>query len=242
VRFGGEGFGINTLTDLNASLLSSVVGTHGAATNVNTTYEVNRTALTTAQIAAGWRIGSRNIVQSPLPISLSSFTAKSQDRIVKLDWTTETETGNDFFTVERSKDCKEFEVIDVVKGAGNSSSRLNYSSIDNTPFYGTGYYRLKQTDYDGGFKYHKIVAVKFDKAPETLLVYPNPANGVVLLQMNDGGAVVSLTEVFNSLGQKIFTSQTFVSSIDLSSQPAGIYYLNVYLPDRVITQKLALEK
>ncbi|MDI1354836.1 MAG: T9SS type A sorting domain-containing protein [bacterium] len=241
VRYGGDGFGINTLTDLNASLLASVVGTHGAATNAIATYEVNRTALTTAQIANSWRIGSRNVVQSPLPISLSSFTAKLLDNQVKLDWITETETNNDFFTVERSKDCINFEVLAVLEGAGTSNSRNYYSASDTKPFFGIDYYRLKQTDYDGSSKYHKIVAVKFEKMLETLLVYPNPAKGLVSLQMSDNGSAVSLTEVFNSLGQKVYSVKGFESGIDLSGQPAGIYYLNVHLPYQVITQKLALE-
>lgn len=50
IRFGGTGFGTNALTDLNASLLASVVGAHAAATNVNTTYEANRTTLSTANL------------------------------------------------------------------------------------------------------------------------------------------------------------------------------------------------
>lgn len=241
VRYGGTGFGTNTLTDLNASLLSSVVGTHGAATNVNTTYEVNRTALTTAQIQNPWRIGSRNIVQSPLPISLSSFTAKPHDKMVELEWTTETETNNDFFTVERSKDCVEFEVIDVVKGAGNSSSRLYYSSTDENPFYGIDYYRLKQTDFDGGFKYHKIVAVKIDKAPASLAIYPNPSDGHLKMEINGNSESVQFMEVFNSLGQRVYSKNGFESTIDLNGQPNGIYFMNVHLSDQVITQKLAIE-
>ena len=37
------------------------------------------------------------------------------------------EMNNDYFTVERSKDGVDFEKVVIVKGAGNSSAKLNYA-------------------------------------------------------------------------------------------------------------------
>src|SRR5207244_3879493 len=75
VRFGGTGFGLFVLTDLNASLAASAVGTFVAAGNVNVPLEVNRTTLSNADLNNTWYIGTRNTNASPLPVSLLYFSA-----------------------------------------------------------------------------------------------------------------------------------------------------------------------
>src|SRR5690606_38659659 len=102
-------------------------------------------------------IGSSNNV---LPIQLLSFTAKPIDnKEVLTQWTTATETNNDFFTVERSVDALNFKEIGTVNGAGNSNNAIKYRFSDKNPFAGTSYYRLKQTDFDGKFSYSEIESV-----------------------------------------------------------------------------------
>jgi len=55
----------------------------------------------------------------------------------------------------------DFDDIDVVPGAGNSSVTMNYSYTDVNPLHGVSYYRLKQTDYDGASETFNVVAVEF---------------------------------------------------------------------------------
>ncbi|MCL4857703.1 MAG: hypothetical protein KJZ55_10625, partial [Flavobacteriales bacterium] len=61
-----------------------------------------------------------------LPVTLSKFDAKYDAGKVNLDWTTETEINNDYFTIERSSDMENFEVLGIVKGNGNSNTKINY--------------------------------------------------------------------------------------------------------------------
>lgn len=72
------------------------------------------------------------------------------------------EENNDYFTVERSSDAKNFEVIQEVKGAGTTNERRAYSTVDDAPLAGTAYYRLRQTDYNGENTVSKTVAVTHD--------------------------------------------------------------------------------
>lgn len=95
----------------------------------------------------------------PLPIELARFVGQCQDGGIELSWTTYTETNNDFFTLERSKNGVDFEVVDVIAGAGNSNSPITYRVLDMESYGGTSYYRLKNTDTDGKEEYSQVIAV-----------------------------------------------------------------------------------
>ena len=99
---------------------------------------------------------------TPLPISLLDFNVRPVLNQVEITWTTASETNNDFFTVERSQDGREFIPIGVVDGAGNSNTILNYKLMDADPYVGISYYRLKQTDFDGKFEYIRKWVPEFD--------------------------------------------------------------------------------
>jgi hypothetical protein len=63
-------------------------------------------------------------------------------------------------------------------------------------------------------------------------VYPNPGNGVFILQANSQWPLAnSKIEVYNVLGQQIANSQLPLANssikIDLTVQPAGIYFYRI---------------
>ncbi|MFO0435877.1 MAG: SBBP repeat-containing protein, partial [Sphingobacteriaceae bacterium] len=116
-------------------------------------------------------------ISCPLPIELLEFTAKQQSNIVECIWRTATEINNDYFTVEKSTDAINFEIVGKIKVAGNSNTIKNYNMSDEKPYNGVSYYRLKQTDFDGTFKYSKLVSVNFQLSSSTVSVFPNPSSG-----------------------------------------------------------------
>lgn len=163
-----------------------------------------------------------------LPISLLSFNAKAKQQQVLIDWATATETNNDFFTVERSYDGKEWETVTVVKGAGTSDQLLHYSFTDRSAK-NNAYYRLKQTDFDGQFSYSKSVFVRFDAENNIseIMAYPNPANDEVIISgLNVGQAKLTL---LNSLGQTMSPDlyQTGTNRLNTSVLPEGMYWLAI---------------
>lgn len=111
-------------------------------------------------------------LSAPLPVELLYFTAKRKDSKVMLDWSTASEINNAFFEVQRSSNNEVFETINIVNGAGNSTTVISYHDEDLKPFEGTSYYRLRQVDYDGKSEYSQTVAVKFDEGKNPFsLVY-----------------------------------------------------------------------
>jgi len=176
-------------------------------------------------------LGTINRTLTPLPIELINFTAKevNNDR-VKLAWKTATEINNAYFTIERSTNANDWEIVKSVDGAGNSSTTLNYTTTDNEPYTGISYYRLKQTDFDGNFSYSDIRSVHINElVKSTIEIYPNPANNQITLigNKNDLKSII----IYNVVGQNV-TNQTIQKKIntskmeiDISKLSGGTYYV-----------------
>ena len=96
---------------------------------------------------------------APLPITLLYFKAILKGRDVLLSWRTASERNNDYFTIEKTLDGDSFNVIGIVKGAGNSVHPRSYDLYDFNIQQVINYYRLKQTDYDGNSTYSNLVSV-----------------------------------------------------------------------------------
>ncbi len=87
-----------------------------------------------------------------LPVGVTAFDGIKETGYNLLTWTTESETNNDYFTVEWSTTGNASDWIPVQKidGAGDSQSELHYTAVHNgfqRDSY--NYYRLVQTDFNG---------------------------------------------------------------------------------------------
>ncbi|CAN5560314.1 hypothetical protein BH23BAC1_BH23BAC1_21840 [soil metagenome] len=147
--------------------------------------------------------GIRNLT---LPVELLFFEAEVQDEGILLRWATSSEKNFDFFNVERSADAREFYSIGAsVQGAGNSTSRNNYSFLDDSPLSGRSYYRLKATDFDGTVEYHKIIRVDYSELQTFFKVYPNPSRGGnIKVSINADPLANSSIKIYNIIGEEVY--------------------------------------
>jgi len=169
------------------------------------------------------------IQNGTLPIELVSFTAASASDAVQLNWTTAMEENFDFFTVERAGADLDFEPIGTVQGNGFSTSPISYQFEDRSPLSGANYYRLKATDFDGSFEYHKVISVQFDGLVDTQ-IYPNPVNN---RHFSVKGAATQL-QVVNLTGLLIMSEpiSAGTNEVTLPSQiKAGTYIAVLTLSD-----------
>ncbi len=173
-------------------------------------------------------LGTLDSNQTPLPIELLNFTAEPiNDRYVLLEWQTASESNNDYFTIEKSKDAINWQEFDQIQGAGNSTTTLQYQTTDQRPFFGVTYYRLKQTDFNGKFEYAGIRSVHFNTSQSALDIYPNPSQNLITIQST--AQELSSLKIYSALGQDIteqcgqLPKSEGVIVIDLSHLPAGIY-------------------
>jgi len=77
--------------------------------------------------------------------------------MVKIEWSSFTEAGSDYYSIDRGIDGTEFSAIGVVEAAGNSSRPTYYTFIDSLPLEGANYYRLRQTDYRGWSVLNEVI-------------------------------------------------------------------------------------
>jgi hypothetical protein len=184
-----------------------------------------------------------SIVCSPMPIELTSFEARAVNNSVELNWRTATELNNDFFTLERSKDGIEFETVSVVNGAGNSTRSIDYSETDISPYSGTSYYRLKQTNFDKTYTYSEIRSIKMEEKRVRLNFYPNPVQGdlYVTSEQNVNADVIS---ILDSRGVEISVTKVNINEkmVKISGLSSGMYFF-VYTEGKFkSSQKLIVDQ
>lgn len=93
-----------------------------------------------------------------VPIELVKFEGYNKDNYNQLEWITATETDNDYFDIERSLDGFNWLKIGRIIGFGTTNTSHNYSFIDYSND-SISYYRLKQVDYNGQYKYSNIISI-----------------------------------------------------------------------------------
>ncbi len=192
-----------------------------------------------------WRftLGTLNISETPLPVRFLNFTATPSSGKVLLKWETAAEINNDYFTIQRSPDGIHFDSLGFVDGAGSSTSKIKYSYVDNYPFHGISYYRLKQTDLNGQFTYSRVIVVNLPRNENNRLsIYPNPAKDYIAVSGDaselkeigifsiDGHEVKSLTTISRPDATSLL--------IDISALPPGMYIIRTLtLAKKLIKQQ-----
>ena len=226
LRVEGTGFGpISAPSDLRLSLVNSVVGTAGVNAGTNGNPQINRTGLTGLNLSNTFYVGSINV--AILPIKLISFTARLENGEVNLNWSTATESNNDYYVVQRSGDAANWEDVQKVKGSGNSNTQSNYSVIDAHPLSGISYYRIVQTDFDGQQWFSMVKDVNANESA-SLTIYPNPASNYIHI-VTTGSRQVFVT-LYNSNGQRIYAPASYENgnaNINVSSLSAGTYFVQI---------------
>lgn len=167
-----------------------------------------------------------------LPVELSSFTVLPVQLKTQINWRTETEINNDYFSIERSTDAINWALLTKIEGAGNSNAIKDYEWIDNSPLSGINYYRLSQTDFDGTKEYFDIRAAKFNNSTleDKLSVFPNPANK--LITVNGTIDEIGELEVLDLLGKSLLDKVEVIQNtqglhLDITSIPEGLFILKV---------------
>ncbi|OFX44145.1 MAG: hypothetical protein A2046_14525 [Bacteroidetes bacterium GWA2_30_7] len=97
---------------------------------------------------------------SPLPINLTSYKIICTSTGSLITWATASETNNDYFTVEKTNDLKEWKLVATIYSSFDSHEIKNYKVDDNKMVSDQlTFYRLKQTDKDAKFKFYDVLSI-----------------------------------------------------------------------------------
>ncbi len=172
-------------------------------------------------------IGVSTLGNIILPITLLNFTATKINSVVQLKWITANETNNSYFTIERSSNGISWSTLANVVASGTSTINKTYQHYDNNPLDGLNYYRLKQTDFNGNYKYFNVVTVNFISKESTVFVYPNPTNSKATVSSSSIIKSISILSLQNKTIANIENINNKQYNYIFTGLPKGVYVLKI---------------
>lgn len=175
-----------------------------------------------------------------LPIELLFISAKPVENAVLIEWATLQELDNYGFDVFRAEEDGEFIKIGFVASKRQGETRQDYNLLDvevrpNVTYY----YKLKQIDNNGDFKFTRVVSARLSDSDftgeQTNTLYPNPTDDEFTLYLGGKefvrGMDVEIT-LINSIGE-VLERRTINTSINnrftfrMAKYPNGMYLLRI---------------
>ncbi|MEO6314226.1 MAG: metallophosphoesterase [Chitinophagaceae bacterium] len=186
-------------------------------------------------------------VTSALAVSVINYNALLKNKKVWVSWTTTQEVNSDYFTIERSANGIDYEMLMVIDGKGNSNTATNYEFTDNHPLEATSYYRLVATDKDGDKKIAGTRSVNNNTVKTfSIAIQPNPAvnNEVNTIIQSAKRQTVNI-KVFASSGTTVYSKQLQVqpgTNPFRFTLPTGVYIVSAAAQDGTKTNEKILVK
>ncbi len=151
----------------------------------------------------------------------------------QLNWTTNTEFKNDFFAIGRSFDGVNFTAIEHKDALGLSTTdALQYQTYDyEKPFPGMVYYQVKVIHLHGGSSYSNIIEINHQRLEDELVIFPNPAQEEVRLDLSNHVGKSAIIQIHNAFGQEMAMRTIEELPIqplrfDVSNLPEGTYSIS----------------
>ena len=144
--------------------------------------------------------------------------------------------ATDFFTIEKTRDGRDFAWVgeELAAGFSEPGERIYYEMEDHDPYLGTSFYRLKTTDLDGAISLSHLVEVNYSTARDwDFQLFPNPNTGRHFSLQPEGlepGELLQL-EVLDANGRRLFVDKMEVGGVsshrfDMADRlPPGSYLI-----------------
>ncbi len=188
-----------------------------------------------------------------LPAEWTGLAGVRSEKGMLLRWSTSSERGSAWFKIEcRKAGAPEWQVVDILPAAGESSTPRYYSWIHANPPEGAVEYRLRQIDREGEESSTGELRVESAGTEHVSLApcSPNPANAETLAALSTGmeltGSLV-IVDLAGKIRQIVFQKQDLLPGsyrfrIGTASLPAGNYLLRLTTSEGVSTQRLLVTR
>ena len=188
----------------------------------------------------------------PLPVELTSFNARVNQKNVILNWRTASESNNSGFGVQRQSTGEEWKELAFVKGSGTSSTPIDYAYEDKNLKNGNYSYRLKQVDYNGNYEYFSLSSNVEIGAPQKYSIsqnHPNPFNPTTKIYFDVPKVSSVKISVYDVSGREVkvlvndkYQPGTYETMFDGSMYSSGVYFYKIQAGDFTKTMKMILLK
>jgi hypothetical protein len=187
----------------------------------------------TAQEAGMLPVATVSSPDSSVYITDLVHTIKDNSRII-LNWRLSDSTLTDFFSIERSCNSKDYEVIAVIKLT--QPSRW-FEWIDESPAKGKNVYRIKCSAKDNRQIYSRSLSVQI-AGDISFKFYPNPVDNILIIKSENPLDI----QIIDATG-KMRLSQANVSglqTINVSTLEKGVYVLRLHnkLANTIVQDRL----
>ena len=183
-----------------------------------------------------------------LPVTLISFKATATAAGgARVQWITQTETNNDYFTLYRSYNGIVFEPIATVAGAGTTTVPQFYEYNDKNFISNIAYYQLGQTDFNGKETMSTVVAVQNMYLPTfEIEKLQNNGNGNYTItflfpdtESENNITIYSVTSVKKA--QYNFAAGTMSTQVEAKLYPSGTYIVEHVAGNRKTVKKIVIQ-
>ncbi|MBK7378752.1 MAG: T9SS type A sorting domain-containing protein [Ignavibacteriales bacterium] len=173
---------------------------------------------------------------SYVPVELVFFKGELISDEIILTWITASELNNYGFEVQKSFDKETWEKIGFVIGKGTSTEISYYSFTHSILKSGKSYYRLKQVDYDGTYKYSEVIEVEASTPKEFSLKqnFPNPFNPSTTINFTIPEKSFVTLKIYDMLGREVaelvneeLETGSFEKTFEASSFSSGVYIYRI---------------
>ncbi|MHA4843026.1 T9SS type A sorting domain-containing protein [Flavitalea antarctica] len=158
---------------------------------------------------------------------------KENTRVI-LNWRLADSSITDFFSIERSCNSKEFEVVAVIKMAQVSQW---FEWIDESPAKGKNIYRIKCSAKDNRQFYSKPINVQI-AGDISFKFYPNPVDNILIIRSDNPLDV----QIIDGTGKMRLSQGNLqgLQTINVSTLEKGIYILrlNNRLANTIVQERL----
>ncbi len=208
--------------------------------------------------AAAMGTGIQFVIDSSVPVKLSTFGAEAEGGSAVVKWATESEVNNLGFEVFRAIEedgeyvlVSSYKTDNSLKGQGSSNTRSEYRCEDGTVKPGqTYFYKLADVDFEGIKTFHGPVSVTIPVMPKTFRLYqnyPNPFNPITEIHYQLPEASHVELAVYDILGRKagvlvdeIMEEGYWSVKWDGSDFASGIYFVRMEAGDFIEARRIVL--
>lgn len=165
-----------------------------------------------------------------VPLDWQYVKAQLINNETLVSWATSQEINTSKFEIEHSLDGINFVKIGNQNAAGNSNSTSYYNFTHLKPAAGFNYYRIKQIDINGAYKYSVIVKVLNKNDIKETIIAPNPVADILNV-VEPASIFINSMDVYDTKGSllihKNIQSDVQVYSLPVSLLKTGNYILKI---------------